>query len=789
MTYARHDSCVSNRYMVADDGTDESRVYRAVDRLNNMQEDPVPIIPLEWENTAHFQVDWIEKIFQHQKDLLPADKIKKQMDLRTWFVYYYNENEPLTSRYGCRLCRDNYDKFKLLAKYKSLLAAPEGTLKPTKKANSDAINEHPNTPSHLAVIAKLKEQQKNVLPEAMADVQALEEAKENKLYQVTANMMKTVYAEVRMNVPFMYHPYLVELLNLHGVNVGFHHFDKTGATRMMAVISMEMHLTLLKTIKEKNYPCSLIVDTSTSIGLYHYLTVLIQTLENERPVIYFYRLIEVGEDSSADGLLRALKGAIYSEDIDIMPSLKDNVVGFGSDGASVNLGRRGGFVIKLQEFLRKNLYTIWCMSHRLELSIKAAIKANPDMSKIDDTITELTNFYNSKSYKRKAHLRSHAIQENVDLYELHFAFRERWVMSDFTAVRAVLFGWKLFVSDLESIQHDIKFEKDWVRAKGIQNKITSRSFVLSLHFMYDLLDGLKKYSLLAQESAGILIGKETFQTNLINLPTQFQNKNGPKTIMLLKESSCSETNNEQCTDEKFLTSESVIYNSVLLTKDRIPTAFLELKSNFLNSLEDELRGYFPEGSYASFEIFVPKKLPRNINEALVYGHKEIQNLAEKFSMDAETASTEWTNLLISMIQEDGYCDRLSKKPENFWPYYLRKTNLNWGTTIVRLIRIVLVLPASSADAERSFSIMNHIKYDRRASLTSENLDHLMRCKINGPKQLDRFPSAKYARAWVKRKHMLTDDPTHQRKRKFVEVGDSDAIDEEYNLIFMNSEMF
>ena len=85
--------------------------------------------------------------------------------------------------------------------------------------------------------------------------------------------------------------------------------------------------------------------------------------------------------------------------------------------------------------------------------------------------------------------------------------------------------------------------------------------------------------------------------------------------------------------------------------------------------------------------------------------------------------------------------------------------------------------------------MNHIKYDRRSSLNSESLDHLIRCRINGPKQLDRFPSAKYARAWVKRKHMLTDDPNHQGKRKFVEVGDSDAIDEEYNLIFMNSEMF
>ena len=74
--------------METDDGMEENRVYKAVDRLNTIQEDPLPVIPLEWENTAHFQLSWIDKIFQHQKDLLPAEKIKNEMDLRTWFVYY-----------------------------------------------------------------------------------------------------------------------------------------------------------------------------------------------------------------------------------------------------------------------------------------------------------------------------------------------------------------------------------------------------------------------------------------------------------------------------------------------------------------------------------------------------------------------------------------------------------------------------------------------------------------------------------------------------------------------------
>ena len=152
--------------------------------------------------------------------------------------------------------------------------------------------------------------------------------------------------------------------------------------------------------------------------------------------------------------------------------------------------------------------------------------------------------------------------------------------------------------------------------------------VLGLHFIFDLLSDLKKYSQIAQESASILIGKETFQDNLINLPVQFQSNNGPSVISLLKKSTCSESSQDQCTAEEFLTSESVVYNSVLLGKDRIPAGFLNLKSEFLRSLVEELRGYFSEGSCALFEIFVPKKLPRNTNEAFVYGHDEIQELAK-----------------------------------------------------------------------------------------------------------------------------------------------------------------
>ena len=270
----------------------------------------------------------------------------------------------------------------------------------------------------------------------------------------------------------------------------------------------------------------------------------------------------------------------------------------------------------------------------------------------------------------------------MNLYELHFAFRQRWIMSDLSAVKAVLFGWKLFVSDLEAIQHDTRFEKDWERAKLIQTKITTRSFVLGLCFMFDLLKGLGTFSQRAQESAGILIGKEIFQQNLFNLPVQLKDKNGPRVIALLHSSVCSGSSGTHCTAEEFLTSERVVYDSILLKMDQVPTAFLELRLNFLTSLEAELRGYFPEGSYALFEVFVPQHLPKTESEAFVYGHSEIQQLAETFNLNPALASTEWTDLLVSMILEDGYCNNLNKKPEYFWPYYLKKKLISNGAALL-----------------------------------------------------------------------------------------------------------
>ena len=81
----------------------------------------------------------------------------------------------------------------------------------------------------------------------------------------------------------------------------------------------------------------------------------------------------------------------------------------------------------------------------------------------------------------------------------------------------------------------------------------------------------------------------------------------------------------------------------------------------------------------------------------------------------------------------------------------------------------------SADAERAFSVMNHIKNKRRSRMGEITLEELLRIRLNGPSRLEQFPAAKYSKLWIEAGHMRSDDPYKNRKPRlhFQENGDPD----------------
>lgn len=73
------------------------------------------------------------------------------------------------------------------------------------------------------------------------------------------------------------------------------------------------------------------------------------------------------------------------------------------------------------------------------------------------------------------------------------------------------------------------------------------------------------------------------------------------------------------------------------------------------------------------------------------------------------------------------------------------------------------MPVWSADAERGFAIMNNVKTTKRSSLNHENLESIMRIKINGP-DIEHFDAKRYAAYWVQQHGFRSDDPTNRGKQ-------------------------
>ena len=103
-------------------------------------------------------------------------------------------------------------------------------------------------------------------------------------HEITANMMRTVYAEIKLNAPLNDHEEFVILQKLNGLQLGSHHYERTSATRMMETISQKMHNILTEYIKQQKIPFSIVVDTATDGGNKNYFFFFLRALENYSPV-------------------------------------------------------------------------------------------------------------------------------------------------------------------------------------------------------------------------------------------------------------------------------------------------------------------------------------------------------------------------------------------------------------------------------------------------------------------------------------------------------------------------
>lgn len=538
-----------------------------------------------------------------------------------------------------------------------------------------------------------------------------------------------------------------------------------------------MKTELINYIKNTDTAISILVDTTTDVSVKNYLSVYLRILENSTPRCFFYDLILVNSEKAAN--LRDLIVNTLRTD-GIYDHVKKYIIGFASDGASVMTGDAGGLGKLLGDHFGKSLYRVHCAPHKLQLAITHAYKTQGlEFLKggLENTVNSVYTFYNRNAVKRKASLRLTAEALAQTFHELNYIFKIRWVSSEFSALDRINKNYVLLVTNLESIQASQDFDADTTNvATGLLSSLSSIRFRGILLFLMDVLNVLTTESKRLQDSAGTLIGLEKYREELVNTMLSLKSSDGPAVQAFLSTYKCFKEvgrlvrcNAKDMDDKNFVLTEQFTLTpqgrSSTTTRREIPK-LSELRSKIIDSLVYELKRYFPEGSLLMFDVLRPSLLPDKSAEVFSYSGK-IFDVAKQFSIPAEEVSNEFAFLLHSLLDDHAteyYLHKTKDDPIEFWSHFLRLPTVQWNSNIKRLIETVLAVPIATADVERGFSILTHIRSDRRSRLTVEHMKDIMFARINGP-EVSNLNAVFYAKKWAACGGMRTDDPRKVRRTK------------------------
>ena len=721
----------------------------------------------EWKRTDLFSDDWKKWILKYHSQHISGEHFFTPLR-RNWLELLISP-DGLSATYRCRHCHK-----------RGLGQEPETLVDLAKEqgwygnALRQKLYKHEIGKYHESTITLMKNSYYSNLERLVDEYQKGLDLQVTKDVAATENMIRTVYAEVRANVPFDSHETFVLLQRLNGLTIGTHHFERSSATRMVASMSETMHSTLVDYLKSNESPISLLLDTSTDPTTNNYLIMLLRSMEENTPKIYFYKLLKVEKEAAED--LATLIAEAFADD-GLEERMREKLVATGTDGAAVMLGKKGGLVRKLAEKYNKDLFTIHCHAHKLELAIGKCFEALPFLkNNFESTINELYSFFAGHSVKRHAHLVSVALELDVQLKQLSYINPVRWVASELSALQRVHSNFKPILYSLtEIVAKDNSNFDQATKNKGMHlfEILTETRFVAILLFLQDVLGALKEVSLHYQRSEAVVIGQEVLRQELLETVELFKRQDGVNLKLFLDKSVCFKRNAYQKCSSEDLDDRNFLFHGEerLFLQKKVDSEYPPLttfREQLCELLTEEISSYFPEGSLEAFEALNPRNLPNNAGQVATY-KGEIMAVAERFNHPVIATAEDFGTFLHSAMEanKERYCYLKEKDPLTFWTFYLSEESTEISDNLRNLVNTVLVLPVASSDVERAFSILFHIRSERRSRLTTENLQNLLRLRLNGP-SLEDLNARKYAKAWIKAGHFETDDPRLRGKQKKTE---------------------
>ena len=319
----------------------------------------------------------------------------------------------------------------------------------------------------------------------------------------TFRVFRTVYNLGKHNRPFSDIEQQVKLQQLNGVDMGVGLHSRQTAANIVEHIGCEIRKVIFDKIVQKNLKISIIIDEASTVACKPVLIVFIKFESSNYSPIAFFDLIELEKQDALSiytVFLKSLSQAGFTKDY-----LRNNLIAFCSDGASVMLGCNSGVGTRMQKDFPKII--IWhCLNHRLQLALDDFVSDIKQLNHFKSFMDKLYRLFH-QSNKNQIKLSIVAKNLDVEVRKIGRVLGPQWAACSLRSAMAV---WKDYPGLVNLFSQDENF-------RGLLLRLLNINFLKDLSLMIEILQELNLLSTALQARAVTLPKAD----KLIKRPVKF----------------------------------------------------------------------------------------------------------------------------------------------------------------------------------------------------------------------------------------------------------------------------
>ena len=474
---------------------------------------------------------------------------------------------------------------------------------------------------------------------------------------------------------------------------------------------------------------------------------------------------------NADGITDAIKESFNDikestssslTSVGILPYHK-KLVGFTSDGASVNRGCNDSIKTRLREKSPWMVF-IWCVTHRLELALSDALKTT-EFQEVDDMLLKMYLLY------KKAPKKIRQLEELHNLYQETMEFDEggvkpkkssgsRWISHKLAAMKMCLDKWGVYIQHLETMTEDETItSKDKAKMKGYLKHWKSSRMTLLLALFIDILTIPSILSLIFQKEKIDPVQTARALKKVKGRLAQFEKKAFEKLPNV----------RTFLSKIKELVNGQFFYQNVKLSSFERQKVSVESKKNeysekirqcLTDRLEQEDEGQeIIDAVVQILDCEGWKGDNEFADEAIiaVYDNFEVPLKSGGLSVTVPDLLIQWHEIVdfaVETIRVTGQPYLITWRKIFFAP-----RSKGWKDALI-LIELLFTIPVSKAKLERMFSKLKRVKINFHCSLSLQRLENILRIMEEGPawEEYDPLPAIEL---W----HSVKQRRPHDEKQK------------------------